>query len=208
MSEPFTLHTGIAAVLALDGVEADQIIPARLCVRPAGADYGDALFAPWRYREDGSESPEFVLNREPFRRASILVTGANFGYGSSREHAAWAVRDFGIRAIVASSFASIFAANAARNGILPVALASDELDAIRAELAHATLELTIDLTGQEVRTPAGSCFHFEIAPLDRELLLAGIDAIDLVLRHEDEVAAFERADRARRPWAYETGSRV
>jgi len=201
--EPLRRIVAIAAPLWREGVETDQIIPARLCVRPAGADYGDTLFAPWRYREDGGEDPEFVLNRGDYRRARILVTGGNFGYGSSREHAAWAVRDFGIRAIVAPSFASIFAANCIRNGVLPVGLRRDEVEEIVAELGDTPAELVVDLERQVVESPSSRTYGFEVAPLDRELLLEGVDAITLAARHADEVAAFQAADRVRRPWVYD-----
>jgi 3-isopropylmalate/(R)-2-methylmalate dehydratase small subunit len=206
--EPFTRLTSIAAPLWLDGIETDQIIPARLCVRPAGADYGDTLFAPWRYLDDGAENPQFVLNREPFRHAEILVAGANFGFGSSREHAAWAVRDFGIRAIVAPSFASIFRTNSVRSGVLPVTLPVDAVQEIVDELRGEPAELTVDLAEQVVVAPSGRTHAFEVAPLDKAMLLEGVDAIGLVARHADEVASFQDRDRARRPWIYETVSRV
>lgn len=201
-----TTIASVAAPLWRDGVEADQIIPAASCVRPAGATYGDALFAPWRYRPDGSEEPTFVLNREPYRRSRILVTGANFGYGSSREHAVWALRDFGIRAVVAVSFASIFRANCLRNGVVPVAVAADEAAAIARDAEEAPTELVVDLERQTVEAPSGS-YRFELAPLDRELLLAGGDAVALVAKHAAEVEAFRVADRLRRPWVYETVER-
>lgn len=200
---PFTTLQAVAAPLVLDNVETDQIISARDCVRPAGAGYGDALFSPWRYRADGSEDPDFILNREPYRAAQILVAGSNFGYGSSREHAAWAVRDFGLRAIVASSFAAIFAANCVRNGVLPVTLAAGEVAALVAELQGAPQALTISLPPQTVTTPSGKSYSFEIAPLDKRLLLAGSDAIGLVLSLDHEIEAFQVTDRTRRPWVYE-----
>lgn len=202
--EPFTRLTSVAAPLLLDGIETDQIIPARMCVRPAGADYGDALFAPWRYLEEGVENPDFILNREPYRHAKILVAGSNFGYGSSREHAAWAVRDFGIRAIVAPSFASIFRGNSSRSGVLPVTLPADDVAAIAAEIGGEPTELTIDLEQQTVAAPSGRTFAFDVAPLEKELLLQGVDAIGLVSRFADEVTEFQAADRKRRPWVYDT----
>lgn len=201
--EPFAQLTSVAAPLWLDGIETDQIIPARLCVRPAGADYGDTLFAPWRYLEDGSENPEFVLNREPYRTAKILVAGSNFGFGSSREHAAWAVRDFGFRAIVAPSFASIFRANSARSGVLPVTLPLEAVEEIVEEIAGAPAELTVDLAEQTVVSPSGRTYGFDVAPLEKALLLEGVDAIGLVSRFADEVESFQGRDRVRRPWVYE-----
>jgi 3-isopropylmalate/(R)-2-methylmalate dehydratase small subunit len=201
--KPFTVLRALAAPLAVNNVETDQIIPARQCVRPAGAGYGDALFSPWRYHADGAEIPEFILNREPYRAAEILVVGSNFGYGSSREHAAWAVRDFGLRAIIASSFPSIFAANCVRNGVLPATLSADAVAALHAELAQTPQELTIDLPSQTVATGSGAMYRFDLAPLDKQLLLAGSDAIDLILTLEHEIDAFQTADRVRRPWVYE-----
>lgn len=184
----------IAAPLPLDGVETDQIIAARDCVRPAGADYADALFRAWR------EDPAFVLNREPYRRARILLAGERFGYGSSREHAAWALRDFGIRAIVAPSFGTIFRANCVRNGILPAVVTAT---ALRAVLVEDPAVLTIDLEDQSIVAPSGREHRFEIAPLEKRLLLEGVDATTLVLRDEDAIARFEAAHRRRRPWIYE-----
>jgi 3-isopropylmalate/(R)-2-methylmalate dehydratase small subunit len=200
--EPFTRLVSFAAPLWIENVEADQLIPAKECVRPAGASYGDALFAPWRYLADGSENPEFVLNVEPYRTARILVTGSNFGYGSSREHAAWAVRDFGLRALVAPSFASIFRANAVRNGVLPVELDAGEVAGIVGEISPGPAELAIDLPAQTVVAPSGRTLRFEISPLDKEMLVEGIDGIGLAQRYADEVAAFETRDRRRRPWVY------
>jgi 3-isopropylmalate/(R)-2-methylmalate dehydratase small subunit len=200
--KPFIRLTAVAAPLPLDNVETDQLVPARMCVRPAGASYADALLAPWRYLPTGAENPEFVLNRKPYRSAQILVTGANFGYGSSREHAAWAVRDFGIRAIVASSFATIFKANCVRNGVLPVELEPDLLAALHGELSGAAGELTIDLEQQLVIAPSGVAHRFEVGQFDRRLLLSGRDPISLVLEHEPEIAAFQNSDRDRRPWVY------
>ena len=200
--EPFATVTSIAAPLPIDNVETDVLIPARMCVRPAGADYGDALFHPWRYLPDGSENPEFVLNQAPYRRAQILVAGANFGFGSSREHAVYAARDFGLRAIIATSFAGIFAGNCVRCGILPATVSRADHRTIVAEISSEPTGLTIELERQVVSSPR-SVWPFTISSLDRTLLLEGLDATSLVLRHADDVAAFRRADEARRPWIYE-----
>jgi 3-isopropylmalate/(R)-2-methylmalate dehydratase small subunit len=195
--EAFVSLTSVAAPLALEGVETDQIIAARDCVRPAGADYADALFGAWR-RDSG-----FVLDRDAFRSTRILVAGANFGYGSSREHAAWALRDFGIRAVVASSFGGIFRSNCVRSGILPAAVPASALATIFAEIDPGPAELTIELEPQSIVAPSGREHRFEIAPLDKRLLLDGIDATTLVLRVEDEIASFQAAHRRRSPWIYE-----
>lgn len=200
--EPFTTLTSVAAPLPVDNVETDVLIPARLCVRPAGAGYADALFAPWRYRSDGSENPGFILNQPRYRDAGILVAGANFGFGSSREHAVYAARDFGLRAIVASSFAGVFSGNCVRCGLLPVTVAIAALPAILAEITAEPTELTIELAPQVIRS-GSHAWPFQIGPLDKQLLLEGIDATSFVLRVGDQIAAFQAADRARRPWIYE-----
>jgi 3-isopropylmalate/(R)-2-methylmalate dehydratase small subunit len=200
----FTQLTSVAAPLWVDGVETDMIIPAAMCVRPAGADYGDALLAPWRYLADGSDNPEFVLNREPYRRAEILVTGSNFGFGSSREHAAWAVRDFGLRAIIAVSFASIFRSNCMRNGVLAISLPTEVVQAIVDEISTEPTELSIDLEQQIVVTPSGGTHTFDVPPLEKAMLVEGLDELGLVARFADERASFEARDRTLRPWVYET----
>ena len=200
----FTQLTSVAAPLWVDGIETDMIIPAAMCVRPAGADYGDALLAPWRYLEDGSDNPAFVLNREPYRQAEILVTGANVGFGSSREHAAWAVRDFGLRAIVAVSFASIFRSNCMRSGVLAVSLQLDAVQTIVDEISATPAELHIDLAEQVVVAPAGDRYRFDVPPLEKTMLLEGLDELGLVMRYADDRASFEARDRVARPWVYET----
>lgn len=201
MNEPFSSLTSIAAPLPVDNIETDVLIPARLCVRPAGSGYGDALFAPWRYLGDGTADPGFILNQPPYRHAQILVAGENFGFGSSREHAVYAVRDFGLRALVAPSFAGIFAGNCVRCGVLPVAVSPTDLAAILADITPGPTELTIDLEPQVVRTRAHA-WEFAITPLAKQLLLEGTDETSLVLQHSEVVTAFQAADRVRRPWIY------
>lgn len=200
--QPLRRLTSVAAPLWIEDVDTDQLIPGRLCVRPAGASYADALLAHWRFDKDGAEIPEFVLNREPYRRAAILLSGANFGCGSSREHAAWALRDFGIRAIIAPSFAEIFHANAVRSGIAPVVLPASTVAALADSALAEPAELTVDLERQLVLLPDGGEEPFDFADLDRELLLEGKDATDLVASWSAEIDAFQHADRARRPWVY------
>lgn len=204
--EKFTRLTAIAAPLMRINVDTDAIIPSREMKRVSKIGLSEGLFAGWRYRAPGSreENPEFVLNREPYRRAQILLTGANFGCGSSREHAVWALHEWGIRAIIAPSFGAIFYSNCVRNGIVPVVLAQDIVERLAAEVASAPAEnrLTVDLEQCTVTAPDGEVHPFRIAPADREMLLEGLDAIAVTMKRDDEILAFQARDRLRRPWIY------
>ena len=192
--EPFTKVTGIAAPLPRADVDTDQIIPKQFLKRVERTGYGRFLFFDWRYLEDGSPDPDFVLNQEPYDRASILLAGRNFGCGSSREHAPWALKDFGIRALVAPSFADIFANNCYQNGMLPVTLPPEKVDEL---VERATedpgYELTVDLEAEEVRDDRGFRESFEIDPFRRECLLEGLDQVALTLQRLDEIEAYEEA---------------
>jgi len=204
--DKFITLTAVAAPLLRINVDTDAIIPSREMKRVSREGLGEGLFAGWRYLEPGSrnENPDFILNREPYRRAQILLSGANFGCGSSREHAVWALADWGIRAIIAPSFGAIFYGNCVRNGILPVALPDERVQALAA-LVEADPEnhcITIDLdrcivTGPDQRTDA-----FDIAPSDRKMLMEGLDAIAATMKYDDEILAFQARDRIRRPWIY------
>jgi len=164
---------------------------------------GQYLFHRWRYAEDGSETREFVLNREPFRHASILVARANFGCGSSREHAVWALADFGFRSIIAPSFASIFYENCIKNGILPVTLPEDAVEELLAVLERNPGEtVTVDLRSCQVVFPDRSIHAFEIDEARRDTLLQGLDPITLAESHEEDIAAYQRRDRQARPWVW------
>ena len=192
--EPFTAVTGIVAPLERADVDTDQIIPKQFLKRVERTGYGPHLFHDWRYRDDGSEDPEFVLNRSPYRNARILVTGPNFGCGSSREHAAWALADFGIRTVVAPSFADIFLSNCFQNGMLPVTVAPE----LASELAARAREdpgwkLTVDLEALELREGEGGevIAGFEVDPFRRRCLLNGWDDIALTLRREERIRAYE-----------------
>ncbi len=204
--EKFTTLTAIAAPLLRINVDTDAIIPSREMKTVSKTGLADGLFAGWRYRTLGSrdEDPGFVLNQEPYRRARILLSGANFGCGSSREHAVWALAEWGIRAIVAPSFGAIFQGNCVRNGILPVVLAED----VVADLAHqvsadpAARLVTVDLGACRLTAPDGGTHAFAIAPADREMLLEGLDAIALTMKRDDEILAFQARDHLRRPWIY------
>lgn len=204
MPQPFRHHRGIAAPLVIDNVDTDQIIPSREMRSVSRKGLGEGLFAGWRYSEPGGREPDpsFVLNRAPHDRASVLIAGENFGCGSSREHAVWALAEFGVRAIVAKSFGAIFADNCVRNGVLPIVLPPAAVDRL-AELAGAGKQIEIDLEAQRVSAPGTELsWNFEIAPFSRRMLLEGLDPIGLTLTRYDEIAAFVEQDRSSRPWVY------
>ena len=167
---------------------------------------GEGLFAAWRYTLPGcrEENPNFILNQPAYAGTSILLAGANFGCGSSREHAAWALRDYGIRIIIAPSFGSIFYSNCIRNGILPIELAEDTVNALAAYVAHApeNNKLTIDLPQQRVIAAAGQSYSFVINAAAKEMLIEGLDGIALTLQSVDKIDVFEQRDREQRPWIY------
>jgi 3-isopropylmalate/(R)-2-methylmalate dehydratase small subunit len=193
--QPFTLHTGMAVALLQDNLNTDLIIPKQFLKTVHRRGLGRHLFHDLRYREDGSEQPDFPLNQPRARQASILLAGANFGCGSSREHAPWALLDYGIRAVLAPSFADIFATNAVKNGILPAALAVADL----AALAAWDGPLAVDLTAQEVRA-GGEARPFQVDPWARHLLLEGLDEVEQTLRGIDRVEGFERRRQGDAPW--------
>ncbi len=192
--EPFTIHTGTAAVLDRVNVDTDQIIPKQFLKRIERTGFGQFLFFDWRFEEDGkTPRADFELNQARFQGASILVTGANFGCGSSREHAPWSLRDYGFRSIVAASFADIFYNNCFKNGILPVRLDAAEISAIMNSVnARPGASVTVDLVTQHI---SGEDFRyrFEVDPFRRECLLNGLDDIALTLRHEDKIREYEAA---------------
>lgn len=192
---PFTTLISIAAPLIRDNIDTDAIIPSREMKSVGKTGLADGLFAGWRYTEVGGRipAPDFILNDPRYAAAQILLGGANFGCGSSREHAAWALAEYGFRTIIAASFNPIFRGNCVRNGIVPV-----ELDAAR--FADDT-ELTIDLAAQTV-IHAGTAHRFAIEAEAKAMLLGGLDAIDLTLQRRPQIEAFRAADRQQRPWAY------
>jgi 3-isopropylmalate/(R)-2-methylmalate dehydratase small subunit len=204
--QPFTRLTAVAAPLIRANVDTDAIIPSREMKTVSKTGLAEGLFAGWRYKEIGSREPDpdFVLNRPAYAQARILLGGENFGCGSSREHAAWALAEYGIRAIVAPSFSPIFYGNCVRNGILPVRLPAPAIAQLAEDAgAEAPVRpVTIDLESCEVRSPDGSVHRFEIEPDAREMLLHGLDAIDLTLKQREAIEDFWRADRAARPWIY------
>jgi 3-isopropylmalate/(R)-2-methylmalate dehydratase small subunit len=200
--ERFERVTGVAAPLLLENVNTDAIIPVPWIVN-FGQDLGKGLFGGWRYRADGAENPEFVLNQPPYRDARILLAGRNFGCGSSREEAVWALLGFGIRSVVASSFGDIFFENSFKNGLLPVVLDADRVAMLVDDAASRRPPLlTVDLESCTVGPPAGGGFPFAIQEGRRQALLAGLDEIDVTLARRADIDAFQAADRARRPWIY------
>ena len=202
--QPFTQLTGIAAPLPLVNVDTDKIIPARHLKTIKRTGLGIHLFETLRYRDDGSERPEFVLNREPYRRAAILIAGENFGCGSSREHAPWALLDFGIRAVIAPSFADIFFNNCFKNGILPIVLPQEQIEILQREASEADdLTFTIDLETQEIRRPTGNeVFTFAVDPFRKHCLLNGLDDVGLTMQKAKRIDDFEAVQKASQPCLY------
>jgi 3-isopropylmalate/(R)-2-methylmalate dehydratase small subunit len=199
--QPFTRHTAIAAPLLIDDMNTDQIAPV-LHGRDLKEDYRAMLFHRARRREDGGDNPDFVLNKPQFRNAGILVTGNNFGAGSSRESAVWSMLANDIRVIVARSFADIYRENCLQNGLLPVVLPPDAADAFTARViaADGAAPFTVDLETQRISGPGGGDIAFEIAPADRVRLLEGLDDIGLTLKHMAEIASWEQRAAAAQPW--------
>lgn len=204
--EPFEHHTGIAAPLMQINIDTDAIIPSREMKSVSKKGLEDGLFAEWRYLSltTRKENPEFVLNQDPYRSASLLLTGENFGCGSSREHAAWALYQWGIRVIVAPSFGSIFYNNCIQNGILPVVLGPEKIKELQTfvELNPAVNQLTIDLRATSISAGSNIRYPFAIEPSDQQNLLQGLDAIGSTLKMMSSIEAFEENDIHRRPWVY------
>lgn len=199
--QPFKSHTGIAVPLIKDDINTDQIAPVQ-AMRNLKPDYKRLLFMRARRRDDGSEDPDFVLNQPQFRNPGILVTGQNFGAGSSREAAVWGMLSNNIRVIVARSFADIYRENCLQNGLLPVVLAPPDADAFEARViaANGAAPFTVDLETQTISGPGGPDITFDILAADRMRLLEGLDDIGLTLKHADEIAAFEKRMAAAAPW--------
>ncbi len=196
--------SGVAAPLMRRNVDTDAIIPSREMKRVSREGLGEGLFANWRYTDLATreEAPDFVLNREGYRASKILISGDNFGCGSSREHAVWALADWGIGAVIAPSFGEIFQANCAQNGLVAVVLSEQQVAALAAEAARRELRLTVDLGACEVQGLGDQPLSFSMKPRDREMILKGLDPIALTLsEHGEAIEAFEQADRAARPWA-------
>lgn len=203
--DPFVRLEGVAAPLPIDNIDTDAIIPSKETQSTARTGYGEKLFANWRYLAGTREpDPDFVLNRPRHAGAQVLVAGRNFGCGSSREAAVWALSQFGIRAVIAESYGAIFRNNCIRNGVLPVMLPIAAVEQLLAELADAGRApvVAVDLRAGTVRAPSGAVFGFEIGALEREMLLQGADEIELTLKQRHLIDAFRARDRALRPWVY------
>jgi 3-isopropylmalate/(R)-2-methylmalate dehydratase small subunit len=199
--EKFTTLTGVAAPLPMINVDTDKIIPKQHLKTIKRTGLGKALFDELRYTPDGRERPEFVLNKPAYRQAKILVAGENFGCGSSREHAPWALLDFGIRCIVATSFADIFYNNCFKNGVLPIALPKEDVEKLMDDASRgANATVTIDLERQEIRGPDGGVIRFEIDPFRKRCLLEGLDDIGLTLEKAGSIDAHEATQKAAQPW--------
>ncbi|KAF0115873.1 MAG: 3-isopropylmalate/(R)-2-methylmalate dehydratase small subunit [Rhodospirillaceae bacterium] len=199
--QKFTVLTGVAAPLPMINVDTDRIIPKQFLKTIKRSGLGRSLFHEQRYDENGCENPEFILNHSAYRQASILVTGANFGCGSSREHAVWALVDFGIRCLVAPSYADIFFNNCFKNGILPIILPQEHVDKLMDEAGRgANAVITIDLECQNIRTSDGIILLFEIDPFHKRCLLEGFDDIGLTLTREDKIASYEERQSHAQQW--------
>ncbi|HKK37776.1 MAG TPA: 3-isopropylmalate dehydratase small subunit [Paracoccaceae bacterium] len=204
--EKFETLTGVAAPMPQINVDTDMIIPKQFLKTIKRTGLGKNLFDEMRYDEAGNEKPDFVLNRPAYRDAKILVAGANFGCGSSREHAPWAIEDFGIRCVIAPSFADIFFNNCFKNGILPIALPQEEVDDLMADAENgANAKLTVDLESQTITRPDGSTVGFDVDPFRKRCLLEGLDDVGLTLEKADAIAAYETRMAAERPWLAPAG---
>jgi len=192
--QPFKSHTGLVVPLQRENVDTDQIIPKQFLKKIERTGYGEFLFNDWRYRE-GKPNPDFVLNEDQYSGATILVAGKNFGCGSSREHAVWALRDYGFRVILAPSFADIFTTNSAKNGLLLVTLSSAEISGLMPRAASGRFTLTVNLESCTVSAQDGFFSRFSIDPFTRTSLLEGLDEIGMTLQHEAEITAYEKSHR-------------
>jgi len=199
--EPFKTLEGVAAPLNMINVDTDMIIPKQYLKTIHRTGLGKALFDEMRHNADGSEKPDFVLNKPAYRNAKILVAGDNFGCGSSREHAPWALLDFGIRCVIAPSFADIFYGNCFKNGILPIKLPQEIVDKLLDDAERgANAIISIDLEKQEIKGPDGGTVKFEVDEFRKQCLLNGWDDIGLTMRNEDKISSFEKTKTAQQPW--------
>ena len=199
--QKFDKLSGVAAPLNILNIDTDMIIPKQFLKTIKRSGLGVNLFSEMRYTDDGGENTDFVLNKSAYRNAEILVAGDNFGCGSSREHAPWALLDFGIRCVISTSFADIFYNNCFKNGILPIKVSADERDALLADAADTeNPELTIDLASQTISRPNGVAISFEIDPFRKQCLLDGLDDIGLTMEKEASISTFEDGRKADMPW--------
>jgi 3-isopropylmalate/(R)-2-methylmalate dehydratase small subunit len=203
--ESFTSHKGIAAPLNIKNVDTDQIIPKQFLKAISRAGFGKNLFFDWRYLENGAENPDFVLNQTNYRKASILVAGDNFGCGSSREHAPWAILDYGFKVVVSTSFADIFYNNCFKNSILPIKVTEPELNNLFTELAkNPGVEFEVDLPSQTLSTPGSATINFEIDAFKKDSMIKGLDDIGWTLQFEDKISKFEAEQQQKYPWLWQS----
>ena len=199
--EKFTTLTGVAAPLPIINIDTDMILPKQFLKTIKRTGLGSALFHEMRTLDDGAENPDFVLNQPAYRKAQILVAGDNFGCGSSREHAPWALLDYGIRCVISTSFADIFYNNCFKNGILPIVVSQEDLDKLMDDARRgANATLTVDLEAQEIRGPDGGSIGFDIDPFRKHCLLNGLDDIGLTMEKAPSIGAFETKVDGERPW--------
>ena len=199
--QKFDKLTGVAAPLNILNIDTDMIIPKQFLKTIKRSGLGKNLFDEMRFRQDGSEIDDFVLNRVPYRNAEILVAGDNFGCGSSREHAPWALLDFGVRCVISTSFADIFYNNCFKNGILPIVVSADDRDALMADASDTeNPELSVDLVNQTIHRPNGPTVSFEIDPFRKKCLLEGLDDIGLTLAKADDIDSYEAKREKDQPW--------
>jgi len=201
--EPYLKHDSVAALMDRSNVDTDQIIPKQFLKKVERSGFGIHLFHDWRFNDDGTDNAEFELNKPAFKGAKILVAGDNFGCGSSREHAPWAIADYGFNTIISTSYADIFYNNCFKNGILAIRVSQEQLDKVMAEIsANEGVRFTVDLENQQVITPAGNGFSFEIDPFRKGNLLSGLDDIGLTLKHVDKISAYEVQHKQTFPWLW------
>jgi len=201
--EPYNKHESIAALMKRSNVDTDQIIPKQFLKKVERSGFGVHLFHDWRYHADGSSNPDFELNKPAFAGAKILVVGDNFGCGSSREHAPWAIADYGLNTLISTSYADIFYNNCFKNGILPIIVEQARLDSLMVEIeANEGVRFIVDLESRQVSTAAGNDFRFEIDPFRQENLLNGLDDIGLTLEHVEEIDRYEEKHKTLYPWLW------
>ena len=199
--EKFNTFKGIAAPFNILNVDTDKIIPKQFLTTIKRTGLGKHVFDEMRYKKDGSENPNFVLNQKPYDKSNILIAGDNFGCGSSREHAPWALKDFGIKCIISTSFADIFYNNSFKNGLLPIMVTKDERDALLEDAKDKeNPEIEIDLENQEIRRPNGGKIKFKIDPFRKKCLLEGLDDIGLTELHQNKIKSFEESRSIKHPW--------
>jgi 3-isopropylmalate/(R)-2-methylmalate dehydratase small subunit len=199
--EKFSTLTGVAAPMPIINIDTDMIIPKQYLKTIKRTGLGSALFSEMRYRDDGSENPDFVLNKPAYRQAKIIVAGDNFGCGSSREHAPWSLLDFGIRCVISTSFADIFYNNCFKNGILPIVVTPEQLELLMDDADRGSnATITVDLESQTIRGPDGGTLHFDIDPSRKQALLEGLDDIAATLKADPAISGFEAKMGQSRPW--------